>query len=292
MKEVYEGEETVSILIPNDAVVDSVNGYHILYDDSAMPVETEYALSYTEEPIGDPATYKYVHIDVSELSQWPTDFEVHLTYDTDSVIKNKFFVVAPYAEIDEIAVAGGFQTTDPQGDKYMAYATIREMESLARNIINSYTGRDFGREYRKIVLDGTDTDLLYSDEHITWIGLVMHDDEPIYSSTVGQYVVSQTHHGLTIIDDYGDKYGFPEGYDYTLIGIFGEEEVPQDITLAAKMLAVNYLCNGSGGTNKYVEQTKFGESQTKVNRLAFVGTGLHAVDLLLEKYRFNTMQVL
>lgn len=297
MSEVYEGEETVTFVLLDSVTITSVTGYQVLYDDSAQPVEISTALSYTETPIGGTPTHKEVEVNVYDLSSWPTDFFVHVVYDdagTQKTIKQKFLVVRPYATVQEIAAAGGFDLDDDSKPNYRSYATIREHEAVARKVIEAYTGRTFKREYTAVKLDGTDQTELYCPYEVQWVGLVTHNktEEAIYSSTTGSVVVSPSGHLLTILDDQNYKYGFPEGYNYTVVGIFGEDVVPYDIQLAAKQLAVHYLCQDAGAANAYVDQTKWGESQTRTNRLGFVGTGLRTVDIILDPYRFHDIRVL
>lgn len=293
MIEIYEGESPVSFTIPLANTVVSVVGLQTLYDAAALPVEEEYSLTFEEVAID--ATYKDVIVDVSALSEWPTGFRVQLTFlvgSVEKVIKADYAVVTPYVSVASILEAGGFTTTDSSSPRYRTYSAIRDMEAVARHVVEGYTGRFFGRSYSKAAFDGSDLDRLYFDQHVVWLGLFKQGDDILYSSTVGEYVVSPTGHVVSILDDSGDRYGFPTGYRYEAVGIFGEPDVPYDVELATKMLAVHYLCADSAQQNAYVDQVKFGESATRTNKLAFTGTGLLAADRLLEKYRFNNLLVI
>jgi hypothetical protein len=293
--EIYEGEITTTMVIKNSWDVLSVTGYHSLYDELGNATEVDYALPVTEEPIGEVPLYKNLTVDVSAGSEWPTNFRIEVVVDdngTERTIKNYYSVVTPYVLTEEIIISGGFNTTSQDAPNYRPYQTIREMESLARHIIEGYTGRMFGRTYTAMDFDGTDKDMLYCDEHFLWVGAVAVRDEAIFAPALDTTVeISPSGHLLYIRD--GDEHlGFPSGYKYRVVGIFGENDVPYDVTLAAKMLAIHYLCNDSAQQNAYVDQVKFGESATRTNRLAFAGTGLLAVDRLLEKYRFHNFRVL
>jgi hypothetical protein len=212
---------------------------------------------------------------------------------TPRVIKSYYDVVSPYATVQEIVASGNFNISDINARNYKSPTTIRDMESVARHVINAYTGRQFGRFYDTRTFDGTDKDRLYSDEHFSWVGAVsVVGGDILYTETNGNEVeISPSGHLVSILDG-GETLGFPEGYRYRVTGIYGEKSVPYDIQLAAKMLTIHYLCEDASKQNKYIEQTKFGESALKTNRLAFAGTGLMAVDRILEPYRIGTFRVL
>lgn len=295
MIEVYQGEQAVSLIIKNSFDVQSVKGYHTLYNTDGMPVEEDYVLTYAETPIGATPVSKEVTVDVLTLSSWPTNFRIEIEC-LDGVatkfVKSYYDVVTPYTTPDAIAASGNIDMYDSDATNYHSYSSVRDAEAAARFVIESQTGRSFGRHYNQQVVDGTDLDCLYVDEHITWIGLVMHDEEPIYSDTTGSYTVSPSGHVIKIKDDSGQYYGFPEGFKYTIIGIFGEDSVSADVEMATRLLAVHYLCSDSTTQNNYIESVKFGESATKANRLAFHGTGVMVVDKIIEKYKFHNYRVL
>jgi hypothetical protein len=296
MIEVYQGELTVSVMIPNAYTVTAVTITQKMYDDvTGDRVDEDTTPAYTEEPIGATPTHKYVHVDVSNVSGWPSPFTIRIDVlvDGDSkFIKSSYDIVVPYATVDEIVAAGNIDLEDINSSNYKTYQQVRDAEAIARHTIESYTGRFFGRSYSKWDVQGTDKTVLFSDEHILWLGAVFHDDEAIYDSDTGSYEVSESGHTFEVKDDDGERYGFPEGYKYSVIGIFGNDDVPYDVTLAAKQLAVHFLCSDSATQNNYIDQVKFGESANRYNRLAFYGTGLHNVDLLLNKYRFHNYKVL
>jgi hypothetical protein len=296
MIEVYQGELTVSILVPYAYVVTDVTITQEMFDSvTGARADVESTPSYTQEPIGLTPTHKYVIVDVSGVSGWPTPFSIRIDLLVDGdpkFIKSSYEVVVPYATVSDIASAGNFDTDNELASNYKSYQQLRDAEAIARHTIEADTGRFFGRAYSKWTVQGTDKTVLYSDRHVTWLGAVFHDDEAIYDEDTGSYELSDSAYCISVKDDDGENYGFPEGYAYSVIGIFGEDDVPYDITLAAKQLAVHFLCSDSAIVNNYIDQTKFGESANRYNRLAFSRTGLQNVDLLLNKYRFHNYKVL
>lgn len=286
MIEVFEGEKSVILLVPEASTDVSAEYRRLMFlDDGTEEVESA-PLDVTVSDVVE-LGQKEVEIDISDISQWPTPFDVYMTYTIDSqeeAVKVEYSVVTPYASPESIVVSGGFTTTDTYSAGYREYASVREMESLARHVINSQTRQNFGRSYKKVIVEGTDVDQLYLDEEASWIGAVLCNGEPIYPDGAATYSLSASGHGLSIREEDGVKCGFPSGYTYEVIGIFGPKFVPFDITLAAKQLAVHYLCSDAAQVNRYIESIKFGESAQKVSSKAFTGTGLFAVDRLLEPY--------
>lgn len=296
MIEIYEGEISVTFVVDNTFTIESITGFQTLYDTSGTREQVSSVLTYASEPIGDTPTEKLITVDVSELSQWPAPFRIEIEMldgITPRTIKSEYSVVQPYVSINQIALSGGINISDPDGPGYKSPSLVRDMESVARHVINAYTGRTFGRFYESRTFDGTDRDRLYSDEHFVWVGAVsISGGEVLYDGVLPTTTeVSPSGH-LLFVNDGDDRLGFPEGYRYRVVAIYGESSVPYDIQIAAKMLSIHYLCEDVAQQNKYIDQIKFGESATRSNRLAFAGTGLMAVDRILEPYRIGNFRVL
>lgn len=296
MIEIYEGELAVTFIVKNSYTIQSVKGYQTLYDNEGNPTEVETVLLYTSTPIGSTPVEKTLEVDVSGLSQWPAPFRVQINMldgSTPRVIKSHYAVVQPYATVNAIALSGGVNITDQNAPNYKSPNLVRDMESVARHVINAFTGRTFGRFYDSRAFEGTDKDRLYSDEHFSWVGAVsVEGGDVLYDDTTTTTTEISPSGHLLFVKDGDERLGFPEGYKYRVVGIYGEPSVPYDVQLAAKMLTIHYLCEDAAQQNQYIDQIKFGESATRTNRLAFSGTGLMAVDRILEPYRIGTFRVL
>jgi hypothetical protein len=293
MIEIYEGEINVSFIVKDSYTIQNVRGYQTLYDDRSMPEEVMTPLLYTSVTSG---TDKTLTVDVSGLSSWPAPFRVEINMldgVTPRVIKSYYAVVQPYVSVASIVASGGISITDINAANYKSPSLIRDMESVARHVINAYTGRQFGRFYEARTFDGTDRDRLYSDEHFSWVGAVsVGGGDILYTQTNGNSIEISPSGHLLYVKDGESPLGFPEGYRYRVTGIYGENSVPYDVELACKMLSIHYLCEDSVKQNQYIDQVKFGESGLRANRLAFAGTGLMAVDRILEPYRIGNFRVL
>jgi hypothetical protein len=293
--EIYEGEPTVIVLLDDSHDLVSVKAYRSIFNDSGRREVEEIEPPFTNTLISNSAA-REIAVDVSELSQWPAPFRLEIQYydgPTLRTVKNSYDVVTQYAGVEDIAISGNVSITDTFAQNYQPWTVVREMESLARRTVEAFTGISFGRRYKKVQVDASDSTSLYLDEELSWVGAVFHDEEMIYGPGLDSTVnISDTGRLIEVYDSSGDKFGFPSGFNYYVVGIFGPEEVPYDVELATKQLAIFYLCADSSTMNKYVEQIKFGESAVKTNRMAFTGTGLRSVDLLLDHYRFHRYKLI
>lgn len=294
MIEIYRNEPYVTVVIAPGLQVTGVAAYQYLYNDAGEMIRSQLSPEFDFQP-GEEGEYSNVVVDVADITDWPTRFDIAVSvtkYGNPETIVSEFNVIYPYATPYEIAVAAGMQTESETLPNYVSLNDIREMEALARLTVEAYTGKRFGRFYEKVSVPGTDDDYLYSNEQIDWIGLVLHDDDVIYSDSVGSYSVSPSGSVLKVRDDSGSYVAFPEGYSYDVVGIFGSAFIPRDVNMAAKQLAVFFLCGDAATTNKYIDQVKFGEAADRYNRLAYIGTGLRSADLLLAKYRMGNFEVI
>jgi hypothetical protein len=284
MSEIYESQTQVIIQIPAADIITSVRASQVRWDYERPPIEIVESATYTvdtESPL------KNVSIDIPGTFEM-TDFSVEVITNSGT-FRGSYERVVPYATVDQLAAAAGVQYTDPAGDNYRSEADIKQIESLARTVIESITGRCFGKWYTAYDLEGTETRVLYSSEPILFVDLLRTHDDILYGpdTTDVDYAITPSGHGVELFEDVDIYYGFPDGYTYMLVGTFGYDKVPADINHAAILIGSTYLCSPASYWNRYVEQTKFGESQTKFNRLAFVGTGNAAADIILQKYQFH-----
>jgi hypothetical protein len=284
MSEIYDSQTQVIIQIPAADIITSVRASQVRWDYERPPIEIVEAATYTVDT-GSPL--KNVSIDIPASLEM-ADFSVEVITNSGT-FRGSYERVVPYATVDQLATAAGVQYTDPAGDNYRSEADIKQIESLARTVIESITGRCFGKWYTAYDLEGTETRVLYSSEPILFVDLLRTHDDILYGpdTTDVDYAITPSGHGVELFEDVDIYYGFPDGYTYMLVGTFGYDKVPADINHAAILIGSTYLCSPASYWNRYVEQTKFGESQTKFNRLAFVGTGNAAADIILQKYQFH-----
>ena len=79
---------------------------------------------------------------------------------------------------------------------------------------------------------------------------------------------------------------------YALKGIYGYNTVPEQITLAAMLLAQDYGCREALWRDRYITNMKNADWRVEYHDKAFVGTGNIKVDQILQKYTLNKMVVI
>lgn len=78
---------------------------------------------------------------------------------------------------------------------------------------------------------------------------------------------------------------------YVIAGTFGYYSVPEQINLAAMLLAQDYGCREAVWRDRYVESMKSADWSVMYNEGAFAGTGNAKVDHILQSYTLNKMVV-
>lgn len=89
---------------------------------------------------------------------------------------------------------------------------------------------------------------------------------------------------------YGRRW-FSEGY-HAVDGYFGYHSIPDDIQLAALILAGTYGCDEDSWRERYIETIRAGDWAIAFNSQAYSGTGNATVDKILQKYTLNKMVIL
>jgi hypothetical protein len=283
MNEVYNTDTTAVVKIKTGESVTSVKVYQSTWTNDRIPADAEFAVTHS---VVSGSPYDDIVVDLPPTLK-PADFYIVVVTGV-STYRETFTLVHPYATVDQIAEAAKVQYTDPLADNYKPLATIRQMESLARAVIDAQTGHNFGQWYAAYDMPGTDTRIIYSQHPVLDVDLVRTHDDILLGPAVAnvEFAITPSGHGVEVFED-DVYYGFPEGYKYQVVGTYGYNYVPNDINHAAILIASTYLCSAASYWNRYIEQTKFGESQAKFNRLAFAGTGNAAADIILNKYQFH-----
>ncbi len=78
--------------------------------------------------------------------------------------------------------------------------------------------------------------------------------------------------------------GFPKGFDYSIVGIFGYKKIPADIVRATEMLVEDIECGRLDYYKRYVSDYSTDQFKLKFDPGVFDGTGNILVDKILSKY--------
>lgn len=78
--------------------------------------------------------------------------------------------------------------------------------------------------------------------------------------------------------------GFPKGFDYSVVGLFGYKKVPSDIVKATELLIEDIECGKLDYYKRYVADYSTDQFKIKFDSAVFEGTGNILVDKILSKY--------
>lgn len=202
-------------------------------------------------------------------------------------ISKIYDVVTPYAPWSYFNDAG------------KAYSDYLECERVARYLINSYCGQQFGKRTTIFAVEGHGTNVLrlpwklLSLTDVTYfnqvnprpgrvIGVV---GNPYWEISSDGWTLRQQPNRVDIDPVWPHKNDFRRNTLYNISGVWGYGAVPTAIEEAAKILIANLMCQDHKYRDKYLQSIKMGEWRLQFHDLAFAGTGDATVDKLLSDYR-------
>jgi hypothetical protein len=213
-------------------------------------------------------------------------------------------IVTPYATLSDIIyeLSLGKSSAD---ENYIEPEQILFAERLARIQINNYTMQTFSKRDDEQTMYGIGNDSLFLTEKMLSISSIYEDEFLVYQKTpyynvLSDYDLTLSDTGKTILisnppnesvnrafDPFGttSKNRFVNGKRYTVKGIIGWQNVPQDIRAATVMLAGDILSRDYQWRNKYLSKVNLSEIAFDINSAAFVGTGNAIVDSILDSYK-------
>lgn len=177
-----------------------------------------------------------------------------------------------------------------------------DTEPIVRHIIETITGRSFGKWQGSFVVGGQAYSAIELPERLisldsVYRGDTAEDNAMYYLKGDGWYLAKQrfsvdaassiefnTPDGEPIAYPFRSSGKFVADALYTISGTWGYENVPFKIQQAAKLLFADYVCNESTYRNKYIESISTQGWKANFNEQAFTGTGNVLVDQLISDY--------
>jgi len=216
-------------------------------------------------------------------------------------------VVTPYfSKADLIAYSTIFASmTDQQAVN---------LERLVRSVINKVTSQDFGSKSGSVISYGTGDSILLLPEHCEQFISLAYSNNPTvlldseYRLLNKGYGIEQVgiDNGYTIkVPAYEEQFGnqvitpyyflvdrFKDNIGYQVNGVFGYSSVPDDVVLAALILAEALSHDETTWQDRYVGSIKAADWAIEFNGGRFGGTGNAKVDLILSKYIQNRISII
>lgn len=214
------------------------------------------------------------------------------TYDEEVIVTN-IDVLRPYCDIYSLATELG-----------KTVAQIKEMERIARYIVDSETfgGFKFVRKEKEVV--GMGSDYLVIDEKIYKLYKLYENLELVYdvnaetndqefeiskdktSIILTQTETNRVNYNRVWRDRYLDV-DFADGFEYLVDADFGWKVIPQDIQEATRLLVSDISSDNMRYVNKYIESFDNDDFKIKFAKNFNASTGNLVVDRILQKYKNN-----
>ena len=282
-----------------------INGQRPNVTFTGLVPESEYILQYTD--LSNDEIYT-----VSEdsdatgnvtflLDQKYTNYDAMLEanvydYMEDVVITTNIDVLRPYTDIYSLST-----------DLSKSTAQVKEMERVARYIIDSEVSQGFGYTRKEKEIVGNGSDYLVVNEKINKLykvyenGTLLYDSESNNNET--NFVISKDKTSIVPVYEQDNKTEYPEvwrdrylsrafadGYDYVIDADFGYKVVPQDIQEATRLLCSDISSDNMKYLNKYIESFDNDDFKIKFAKNFNASTGNLVVDRILTKYK-NSIRV-
>lgn len=264
--------------------------YTLIYTD--LSTEEEYTVVETSDPSGS-VTFL--------LNQSYTTYDAFIeanVYDylEEVVISTNIDVIRPYTDIATLATDLNKTTTQ-----------VKEMERIARYIIDSEVSQGFGYTRKEKEIVGNGSDYLVVNEKINKLykvyenGTLLYDSESNNNET--NFAISKDRTSIVPVYEQDNKTEYPQvwrdrylsrafadGYDYVIDADFGYKVVPQDIQEATKLLCSDISSDNMKYLNKYIESFDNADFKIKFAKNFNASTGNLVVDRILTKYK-NSIRV-
>lgn len=85
---------------------------------------------------------------------------------------------------------------------------------------------------------------------------------------------------------------FKDNVSFAIKGVWGYENVPNDVLTAADLLYNDYACADAAYRNRFINSMRAGNWRFDLRDDAFAGTGNLTADRLLDKYRIDSMVII
>lgn len=214
------------------------------------------------------------------------------TYDEEVIVTN-IDVLRPYCDIYSLATELG-----------KTVAQVKEMERIARYIVDSETfgGFKFVRKEKEVV--GMGSDYLVIDEKIYKLYKLYENLELVYDVSLEtneqEFEISKDKTSIVLTQTetnrvnynrvWRDRYldvDFADGFEYLVDADFGWKVIPQDIQEATRLLIGDISSDNMRYVNKYIESFDNDDFKIKFAKNFNASTGNLVVDRILQKYKNN-----
>lgn len=137
-------------------------------------------------------------------------------------------------------------------------------------------------ENNALVFDADDAESYSVQYELTKLGVQQKYSDVINRSESAPNILPAA--GSDMLDLNFVYRGFPKGFDYTIVGLFGYKKIPSDIVRATELLIEDISCGKLDYYKRYIADYNTDQFKIKFDSAVFEGTGNILVDKILSKY--------
>lgn len=266
--------------------------------------------------VGAPAgVYEYTITDVADHSVTTgtviSTNQSKVVIDLPSSYDASYFISVD-GEEHLVDVVRPYVDPNTKGTTASEIAEYKKHEELARAVIDSVITDGFYYKKRLFETSGLGADILpiwrdlkeilyvYENNSLVFDAANAEDYSVQYEMTKDKFGIQQKYSGVInrsesapnmlpaggsdMLDLNFVYRGFPKGFDYSIIGLFGYKKVPSDIVRATEMLIDDIQCGKLDYYKRYISDYNTDQFKIKFDSAVFEGTGNLLVDKILSKY--------
>lgn len=306
----WKGEPTDSDVLPHVHVYDVTNDHTI---DPPINPNTIIAILYAEKVETDFGVYQ-VFLPLS-LTNRIREFKFIWNYEVegnDVVKTTEVYITKPYTDITQAIDELKFGA-DPSDPSYKTFADLQLAERYSRNKIEDFTGQQFAPHEMTYAVYGDNSDIISLPEKVIEIHKIYANDvllvdnledinnwlyEPqVTESGYGirvnrQNIIDNTVYsanGMVPPDAAYSGRAFSNGVRYVIEGVFGWEEVPQQVEQACIELMGHYFEKDNNWKDHYIKNISTFDWDFEYDSKVFSGTGCAYADKLLSPFIVTQM---
>jgi len=306
----WKGEPTDSDVLPHVHVYDVTNDHTI---DPPINPNTILTTLYAEKVETDFGVYQ-VFLPLS-LTSRIREFKLIWNYEVEGndVVKTiEVYIIRPYTDITQAIDELKFGA-DPSDPSYKTFADLQLAERYARNKIEDLTGQQFAPHEMTYATYGDNSDIIALPEKIIEIHKLYANDVLLVDNLEGinnwlyEPQVTESGYGIrvnrqNIVDNtvysangmvppdaaYSGR-AFSNGVRYVVEGVFGWEEIPQQVEQACIELMGHYFEKDNNWKDHYLKKVSTFDWNFEYDSKVFSGTGCAYADKLLSPFIITQM---
>lgn len=232
------------------------------------------------------------------VTRYDGKFEVAVRYeieDREYIKRETHEVVTPLFTPEEL------KEYDPDFNSLTDNA-IKNLEVIIRSLFETFTGQKFGLEWDTVTFFGSGSSMVGLPKRAIDVSPYRHSnsltDSYVWHNITNDGWVLHAMPRNSWLEPFEQGHTvstaprFSRNRRYGLQGLWGYHSVPEDIVLAAMMLASDYGCDQNAWRDRWIKSIRTADWRIEFDSRAYTLTGNVKVDQILDRYIRVRMVVL